>query len=555
METLKQPSLTYESPLYQGSVCSRPYALWLAIRTPFLVAVLSGCVLTNEALVPNLLLLFNYYSSPEVPNAVQQWGIDKLLHISNVVPLAANILAIVMLLEIKPFLRFQSNSIRGDLLTALIGLLFVSLAPLTFVFHNSRTLAIGQTALGWLFFMLNAQLYSLTGLFARHNWLNRVLDWTFPLSDLAFYIYQRGRIGAAGIWRLLPSLTVFSLLVFVVISEGRILALGTKARRLAIAWQGPPLDYTYYLEYDRNGFWLANSNWKDATSGIWYYDENLGEGHPYIHVFDLNNFRLVDGYFYYYDRLPGQIFKVDAATRDVVWKTTMPRGFGTFEIAVNSNLTVAAGENGYIVAFNPSGSLVAERRFPHKTENIAILPGNRIVFLAGDLRVRILNSDLSDSETLQLPLRRGVLTLEDSLARRRLMRATTWTQYDERSHKLYIATFWGDIFSYDVQGRVWGPTIRTRPGIRSFAVDSKNDLIFVSNYSRGYIDVIDLRSQRTRKYIIAQGLGRHINLNPAEKSGILHTRGRGMYWFDYSDVAASPSGAILSPQLSRRSGL
>ena len=92
-------------------------------------------------------------------------------------------------------------------------------------------------------------------------------------------------------------------------------------------------------------------------------------------------------------------------------------------------------------------------------------------------------------------------------------------------------------------------------GIRSFAVDSKNDLIFAANYYGGYIDVIDLRSQRTRKYIIAQGLGRHINLKPAEKSGFLHTRGLGMYRFDYSDVAASPSGAILSPQLSRGSDL
>jgi hypothetical protein len=555
MEESQRPSLIYESPLSQRGVCSRPYALWLALRTPFLVAVLSGLVLTNEALVPNLVLLFNYYSSPETPNAFQRWGVDKLLHVSNVVPLAANMLAIVMLLEIKRFLRSHSNSIREDLLTALIGLLLVSLVPLIFVFHNSKTLAMAQAVLGWLFFILNAQLYSLTNLFARHNWLNRVLDWTFPVSDLAFYMYQRGRIGAAGIWRLLPSLTVFSLLAFVVISEGRILALGTQAHRLAISWQGPPVDYTYYLEYDRNGFWFVNSNWKDATSGLWYYDENVREGHPYIHVFDLNNFRLVDGHFYYYDRLSGQVFKVNAATRDVVWKSTMPRGFGTFEIAVNSDLIVAAGENGYIAALNPSGSLVAERRFPHKTENIAILPGNRIVFLAGDLRVRILNSDLSDSETLQLPVRRGVLTFEDALARHRLMRATTWTQYDERSHKLYIATLWGDIFSYDVQVRAWGPTIRTGPGIRSFAVDSKNDLIFAANYYAGYIDVIDLRSQRTRKYIIAQGVGRHINLKPAEKSGFLHTRGRGMYQFDYSDVAVSPSGAILSPQLSRGSGL
>jgi hypothetical protein len=162
--------------------------------------------------------------------------------------------------------------------------------------------------------------------------------------------------------------------------------------------------------------------------------------------------------------------------------------------------------------------------------------------------------DFSDSETLELLVRRGVLTFEDSLARRRLMRVATWPRYDERSQKLYIATFWGDIFSYDVQERAWGPTIRSRPGIRSFAVDSENSLIFAANYYGGYIDLIDLRSQRTLKYVIAQGLARHINLNPAEKSGILHTKGLGMYRFDYSDVAASPSGAILIPQLSRGSG-
>jgi hypothetical protein len=554
MEKTKERSLIYESPLYQRSVCSRSYALWLAIRTPLLVTILSGFVLTNDALIPNLVLLFNYSSSPDTANAFQRWGVNKLLHIYNIVPLAANMLAIVMLLEIKRFLRLHSNSIREDLVTVLIGLLLASFVPLIFIFHNSKTLTIAQAVVGWLFFMLNAQLYSLTGLFARHNWINRVLDSIFPLSDLAFYMYQRGRMGAAGVWRVLPSLTVFALLAFVVISEGRVLALGTDARRLGISWQAGRVDYTYYLEYDRNGFWFANSNWNDATSGIWYYDENLRQGHPYIHVFDLNNFRLVDGHFYYYDRFSGQVLKVHAATRDVVWKSTLPRGFGTFEIAVSSDLIVAAGENGYIAVLNPSGSLLAERRFPHKTEDIAILPGNRIVFLAGDLRVRILNSDLSDSETLELPVRRGVLTFEDSLARRRLMRVATWTRYDERSQKLYIATFWGDIFSYDVQERAWGPTIRSRPGIRSFAVDSENSLIFAANYYGGYIDVIDLRSQRTLKYIIAQGLARHINLNPAEKSGILHTKGLGMYQFDYSDVAASPSGAILSPQLSRRSG-
>ena len=156
-------------------------------------------------------------------------GINKL-HISNVVSLAANMLAIVMLLEVKRFIRSHSNSIREDLMTALIGLLLAPVVPLIFSFHNSKTLTIGQAVLGWLFFMLNAQLYSLTCLFARYNWLNRVLDWTFPLSDLAFYMYQRGRIGAAGIWRVRPSLTVLSLLAFVVISDGRVLAQGTEAR-------------------------------------------------------------------------------------------------------------------------------------------------------------------------------------------------------------------------------------------------------------------------------------------------------------------------------------
>jgi hypothetical protein len=56
--------------------------------------------------------------------------------------------------------------------------------------------------------------------------------------------------------------------------------------------------------------------------------------------------------------------------------------------------------------------------------------------------------------------------------------------------------------------------------LANVAVDSENDRIFAANYYGGYIDVIDLRSQRTRKYIIAQGLGRHINLKPGGKSEI-----------------------------------
>jgi hypothetical protein len=72
MEKTKEPSLIYESPLYQRSACSRSYALWLAIRTSFLVTILSGFILTNDALIPNLVLLFNYYSSPETANAFQR---------------------------------------------------------------------------------------------------------------------------------------------------------------------------------------------------------------------------------------------------------------------------------------------------------------------------------------------------------------------------------------------------------------------------------------------------------------------------------------------------
>jgi hypothetical protein len=58
VETTQEPSISEKFPLYQRSVCSRHYALWLAIRTPFLVAVLTGLFLTYEALIPNPCVAF-----------------------------------------------------------------------------------------------------------------------------------------------------------------------------------------------------------------------------------------------------------------------------------------------------------------------------------------------------------------------------------------------------------------------------------------------------------------------------------------------------------------
>ena len=164
---------------------------------------------------------------------------------------------------------------------------------------------------------------------------------------------------------------------------------GTQAQSVQLVWEGQRVEYTYWTQYVDGGFWFVNSNWKDATSGIWYYDNQSQQAHPYIQVFDPHDFRIDDWFFYFYDRLSSELLKANVKTREVLWRVPLKRGFGTFELALRGDRVFAAGESGYIVAVQKDGRLLAERIEVRNLTNEAALPGvcGRQVFQPGPYQV------------------------------------------------------------------------------------------------------------------------------------------------------------------------
>ena len=75
--------------------------------------------------------------------------------------------------------------------------------------------------------------------------------------------------------------------------------------------------------------------------------------------------------------------------------------------------------------------------------------------------------------------------------------------------------------------------------MRSLVVDHRNHLLFAWNYFQGYIDVMDLNTGTHRHYILANALGRFINLDPVRRRAIVHTHGHGLYRFEYGASAAT----------------
>jgi hypothetical protein len=303
---------------------------------------------------------------------------------------------------------------------------------------------------------------------------------------------------------------------------------------------------TCWAQHTEGGFWFANENWWDPLSGIWYYDERSRKGFPYIRVGDLRRFYLDGGYFYFHDRYDNHIFKVDAETRQVIWKVPTIQTAGTFEVALRDELIFASGEAGYILVLDRDGRVLAEREFPVRTWGPQATLSREVAFVSGDQELRVWNSSLTAGEAVPLPLAKGLLNFTYEQGEGRMRAVTNWTDYAEDRDIVYVQTFWGEIFRYHVKRGEWLSPLRTAPFMRSIAVDSQNGLLFALNYFQGYMDVMDLDSGEHVAYILANALARFINLDPIRMKGVVNTHGYGMCWFDYSSIVRhrGPRGSV-----------
>ena len=506
-----------------------------AFRTPFLL--LGACLLlTRESLIPNLILLLSHTSPERTIWGTFSLRLDYWLYLPNVVVGIGSFLAAFLVLEIKHALLPRNPRYRWDLWVALAALALAIIPP--FLMANQmpgflQWLTRGvQVMFLWLFLTSNAGLLFAENHCSGKRWLTDLSHWTFPVADLFFYSFHRDRIrrnGGGGL-RWIPPLSVLALLAGLLWAQGRILWDAIPAQRLDIPVRDP-----YWAEPVAGGFWFSNGDWWDPKSGIWYYDEKTGASFPHVRATDVRRFYVEDGSFYLHDRFDNHLLRIDMKTRQPLWRVpTQPAG--TVELVTRNGLLFSVGEGGYIAVVDQEGTLLAERQFARAWAPQALRNGS-VAFTMGDLRLFIWNSRLTTGEAIPLPLSPGILDLPYRQEEGRIDAITVWTDYDDRSDVVYVVALWGEIFRYRVAHRQWLTSFKTAPGLRSIAVDNQNGLLFAWNYLQGYLDVLELESGRLLGRILANPLGRYINLDPQRRRGILNTHGYGLYQFDYNRLA------------------
>lgn len=511
------------------------FTVFRAIRTPILLV---GCsllfLIMSKTWTPNLMIALQNWMPDRIGSYLWVIRADYFFYAPNQLVMLAYLVGAFILLEIRRAVFPKNQTALHDVVTAFFSLGYAlsmllwmkNLKPGTWQILLSGV----QVALLWLFVMGNA------GLVVVEHWMgkprvSRLLDWTFPISDVFFYMWHRHRIGETTSFRWLPSVCYVLGITAALGAQGQTLLGAIRAERVDV-----PIEDTQYGMVVEGGFWFTNGSRFDSQSGIWFFDERSKTARPVIRTADCRQFYFKDGYFYFHDRYDDYVRKVDAATRQVLWEVPVERS-GTYQVVGRDGLIFAAGEGGYIVVVTEDGHVIGRRVFyPLGTWVPQAVWGGQVAFIAGDELVHFWNSQLTAGESISLPLPKGVRRFVWNGMAGRMRTVTNWTDYVPQTETLYIQTLWGEIFRYDAKHRRWLDSIKAKSGLRVIAVDNHNGLVFAWNYFGGLIEVIDEASSRRVGLILAGSLGRYINLDPARAIGIANTHGYGVWRFDYSEL-------------------
>ena len=507
--------------------------LWIsALRTPVLLWAGALAFVRIKSLLPNLVLIMNHVR-PNSMLSILRLRPDYFLYLPNAVVVLAYLLGTFVLLEVKHRWYPQNRDQRSDRVTAVIGLgVALSSVPLM---GNMKpgllqlVMAGIPVALLWIMMLCNAGLNRVHRSVTSRQWFARLAAWTFPISDLLFYLPHRQRLRAIGWGRFIPAVSYVALVTLAFAVQGRNLWGALRAEPLKA-----PIITAQWALHDEHGLWFSNDDWWDPLCGIWYYDDRSREARPVIRAADVRMFHLDDGSLYFHDRYDHHLVKMDVRTRQIVWKVPV-RPSGTFDLWLLGDRVVAQGEGGYIVVLSKDGRIQAQRTFSMGTWCFQPIYGDRLAFLSGDAQLHVWDLALTHEELIPFPMPQGVIKFPYDM-QGGYGGFGLWTDYDAGSAMLYVSTLWGDIFRYDAKQGQWLPSLKASPGIRAIKADRRNGLLFALNHFQGYLDVIDLDSGDHVGSILVNALGRHINLDPVRMKGALSTHGYGVYRFEYGDL-------------------
>ena len=214
-------------------------AIISALRTPLLLWAAVLPFVFSQSLLANVLLMINHYAPRKTTLNVFAFRPGYFLYLPNAVALVCYLLGAVLLLELKHAIRGRNRTAREDLLTAGIGA-GLALSSLLFM-RNMKPGGLQllfnllQVAVIWLFLVVNAELFTVQQSLKTRPWVSRLLNWTFPISDLFCYRLHQQRMSTSANWlKAAPLVSGLLLAGWALIFECRILFGALQAERLHV---------------------------------------------------------------------------------------------------------------------------------------------------------------------------------------------------------------------------------------------------------------------------------------------------------------------------------
>lgn len=375
------------------------------------------------------------------------------------------------------------------------------------------------TVLTWCFIVLNLKAATAQAAIAHKPWLRSLAEWTFPISDLAWFTFHQRRKGKRDGWlRFVPILSVLVLIGGGAVSQSGALQAATQLNLLPVRVFDP-----HQATCDEGGCWFAET--VGHAAGLWRYNARSREAVPVVRAQDLRSFVVAGRWLYVYDGFESEVLKIDPETRQPVWRVRVPSA-GAVEVVGDKDMVFAVALNGSVTGIDQDGRVRFQRAFASRAWYPQALGGERVAFVSPDtMEVRIVGVESSKDAVIPLPIsderRRGNATSSADIP---LIVGTT---YIERSQTLYIATLWGEILRYEFTAQQWRSPIRRAPGIRSIAADGPHNLLLVYHHVGGYIDLLDLASGRRIERVTASVFGNALSLSPTLQVAMLSARGPG----------------------------
>lgn len=529
-----------------------------AIRTPALLLAGAWTLHAKRSLASALIVLqsqhnpfHDFFCAPPSQHDCFLGLPTSLWSVPSAITLLLYFIGLLAFLQLKGVVAARAQA-RWDGWIALTALLLAA-APWLLIRVQGPTVRLlpllgGLTAALWIYIILNAGLDIVERFVSRRAWVDRLMEWTFPVSDLVCFRWHQRRLGQhGGLLRFVPIAAYVAMLAALLVSQ-------ISLRRGNLHGVKLPLDVhdPRQVVTDEEGFWYSDT--VATTAGLWRYEKRPDTSRPYQRALDLHTFAVRDGFLYFHDAFDHELLKVEASNRQVVWRVPMPERIGTVELSLRDGMIVVLGQQGYLAVLDLDGRKRAERTVSARIAHPQVLSEREAAYVSlSEPALHIMDASSAEEMTVPLPLPPGMLKVWPARQSERAIPLVTATDYDEQRQMLYIATLWGDLFRWDAAARRWHSPFRIAPGIRAMTIDSVHHLLFAYNHARGFIDILELGSGTHLTYAMAPVFGNSVNLATDTQSATLSVHGPGaislprfggIYQYRYEPLTASASRTL-----------